>query len=176
MAQGEMALVVGAGPGLGAALARRFAAAGMAVAMARRDIDRLKPLAEAVGARAFVCDATDPASVADWCAFEQAFLGQRGLPHAAGINHGLAHFQHLFSGDSYAAGYYVYLWAEVLDADAWDAFQEAGDAFDPAVAQRLRRCIYAVGNTVEPAEAFRAFRGRDPVIGPLLRQKGLVAA
>ena len=79
-------------------------------------------------------------------------------------------------GSGYAAGYYVYLWAEVLDADGFDAFVEAGDPFDAAVAARLRRYIYSTGNSVEPGAAFRAFRGRDPVIEPLLRQKGLVAA
>ncbi|HEX2546592.1 MAG TPA: M3 family metallopeptidase [Ramlibacter sp.] len=114
----------------------------------------------------------DPASVTDWTAYEEQVLRERGLPSETGINHRLAHFQHLFSG-GYAAGYYVYLWAEVLDADAWDAFQEAGSPFAPGVAQRLRECIYASGNSVEPGEAFRRFRGRDPVIGPLLKQKGL---
>jgi len=114
----------------------------------------------------------DPASVADWTALEEQLLRERGLPQAAGINHRLAHFQHLFSG-GYAAGYYVYLWAEVLDADAWEAFMEAGSPFDAAVAGRLQRCIYSTGNSVEPGAAFRAFRGRDPVIEPLLRQKGL---
>ena len=117
----------------------------------------------------------DPASVADWTTFEDAMLREHGLPAAVGINHRLAHFQHLFAGDSYAAGYYVYLWAEVLDADAWDAFVEAGDPFDAEVAERLRRCIYSTGNSVEPGAAFRAFRGRDPVVEPLLRQKGLLA-
>lgn len=116
----------------------------------------------------------DPAAVADWTAFEDQVLRERGLPAATGINHRLTHFQHLFSGDSYAAGYYVYLWAEVLEADAWRAFVEAGDPFDPVVAQRLKRCIYSVGNAVEPGEAFRTFRGRDAVITPLLQQKGLV--
>ena len=64
----------------------------------------------------------------------------------------------------------------MLDADAWDAFVEAGSPFDAEVAQRLKRCIYSTGNSVEPGAAFRAFRGRDPVIGPLLQQKGLVEA
>jgi peptidyl-dipeptidase Dcp len=117
----------------------------------------------------------DPASVADWPAYEEQVLRERGLPEAAGINHRLAHFQHLFSG-GYAAGYYVYLWAEVLDSDAWEAFVEAGSPFDAEVAARLKRCIYSTGNSVEPGAAFRAFRGRDPVIEPLLRQKGLLAA
>ena len=118
----------------------------------------------------------DPASVSDWPAFEEQVLRERGLPAATGINHRLAHFQHLFASDGYAAGYYVYLWAEVLDADAWEAFVEAGSPFDAQTAQRLRACIYSTGNSVEPGAAFRAFRGRDPVIEPLLRQKGLVPA
>ncbi|MCG2593394.1 M3 family metallopeptidase [Ramlibacter sp. XY19] len=118
----------------------------------------------------------DPASVQDWSAFEADFLRARGLPAATGQMHRLVHFQHLFNGDGYAAGYYVYLWAEVLDADAYDAFREAGSPFAPEVAARLLKCIYSAGNSVEPAEAFRAFRGRDPVIAPLLQKKGLVAA
>ena len=90
------------------------------------------------------------------------------------MNHRLPHFQHLFSGSSYAAGYYVYLWAEVLDADGFDAFAEAGDPFDPAVAQRLQRFIYASGDSIEPKAAYRAFRGREATVEPMLRKKGLV--
>jgi peptidyl-dipeptidase Dcp len=90
-----------------------------------------------------------------------------------GLNHRLVHFQHLFSSDAYAAGYYVYLWAEVLEADAYDAFREAGSPFEPGVAQRLQRCIYAAGNSVEPGQAFEAFRGRGPRVEPLLEQRGL---
>lgn len=117
----------------------------------------------------------DPASVTDWTAFEAQVLSERGLPAAVGINHRLPHFQHLFCGDSYAAGYYVYLWAEVLDADAYGAFREAGDPFDAAVAQRLLRCIYSTGNSVEPGRAFESFRGRPPRLEPLLEQRGLLA-
>src|SRR5207248_2402517 len=83
---------------------------------------------------------------------------------------------HLFAGSSYAAGYYVYLWAEVLDADGFDAFVEAGDPFDRAVAERLRRYIYASGNSIEPTAAFQAFRGRPPVVDPMLKKKGLIEA
>ena len=118
----------------------------------------------------------DPASVGDWTAFEAEFLRQRGLPAATGIMHRLTHFQHLFNHDAYAAGYYVYLWAEVLDADAYGAFREAGSPFAPEVAAKLLRCIYSAGNSVEPAEAFRSFRGRDPELAPLLQKKGLVPA
>jgi peptidyl-dipeptidase Dcp len=110
----------------------------------------------------------------DIVAFEAAVLAARGLPPGVGINHRLPHFQHLFSGSSYAAGYYVYLWAEVLDADAHDAFVEAGDVFDPEVAGRLRRHIYGSGDSIEPGAAYRAFRGRDPKIEPMLRDRGLL--
>lgn len=118
----------------------------------------------------------DPASVTDWCAFESDTLAALGLDPAIGVMHRLVHFQHLFSTDAYAAGYYVYLWAEVLEADAWGAFTEAGDPFAPDVAARLRRCIYAAGNSVEPGAAYHAFRGRAPGIEPLLAQRGLVDA
>jgi peptidyl-dipeptidase Dcp len=111
---------------------------------------------------------------ADLCAFEADLLRERGLPHGVGLNHRLVHFQHLFSGSGYAAGYYVYLWAEVLDADGYDAFREAGSPFDPAVAQRLRRFIYGSGNSLEPGAAYRAFRGRDAAVTPLLKKRGLL--
>jgi len=116
----------------------------------------------------------DPAGVEDWAAFEAQVLHERGLPPAVGINHRMMHFQHLFCGDSYAAGYYVYLWAEVLDADAYGAFEEAGDPFDATVAARLKRCIYSAGNSVEPGRAFEAFRGRPPKLEPLLEKRGLL--
>jgi len=105
--------------------------------------------------------------------FERAELARIGLPHGVGVNHRLVNFQHLFSG-GYAAGYYVYLWAEVLDADGYDAFVEAGDPFDPAVAHRVARFIYSAGNSIEPGAAYRAFRGRDAVAEPMLRERGLL--
>jgi peptidyl-dipeptidase Dcp len=105
-----------------------------------------------------------PEAPHDVVAFEAETVKRWGLPPEVGMNHRLTHFQHLFSSAGYAAGYYVYLWAEVLDCDAFDAFVEAGNVFDGAVAARLRDCIYSSGNSVEPGEAFRAFRGRDPVV------------
>lgn len=117
-----------------------------------------------------------PAAPADVVAFERDTLARWQLPGEVGVNHRLTHFQHLFSSAGYAAGYYVYLWAEVLDCDAFGAFVEAGDVFDPGVAARLRECIYASGNSREPGEAFRAFRGRDPVIEPMLKERGLLPA
>ncbi len=109
----------------------------------------------------------------DIAAFERAELARIGMPREIPMRHRLPHFDHLFGGSSYAAGYYVYMWAQVLDADGYQAFVEAGDPFDPAVALRLKRCIYAAGASVPPAEAFRAFRGRDPVVGPMLARRGL---
>ncbi|KPF50701.1 peptidase M3 [beta proteobacterium AAP121] len=116
-------------------------------------------------------DAEPPADV---CAWEADLLQRAGLPHAVGLNHRLVHFQHLFAGSSYAAGYYVYLWAEVLDADGYDAFTEAGSPFDPQVAQALQRYIYSSGNSLEPGAAYAAFRGRAATVQPLLKKKGLL--
>jgi len=112
----------------------------------------------------------------DLCAFEAETLQRLGLPDGVGMNHRLVHFQHLFSSSGYAAGYYVYLWAEVLDADGYEAFKEAGDPFDARVAAALRRYIYASGNSLEPGAAYAAFRGRAPKVEPLLRKRGLVPA
>lgn len=117
-----------------------------------------------------------PEAPADVVAFERDTLARWQLPPEVGLNHRLTHFQHLFSSAGYAAGYYVYLWAEVLDCDAFDAFVEAGDVFDTAVAARLRACILSAGNSREPGEAFRAFRGRDPVVEPMLKDRGLLPA
>ena len=110
----------------------------------------------------------------DVVAFEAQVLQQRGLPAGVGLNHRFSHFQHLFAGSGYAAGYYVYLWAEVLDADAYDAFVEAGDPFDAAVATRLQRHIYAAGDSVEPGATYAAFRGRAAQLEPMLKKRGLL--
>ena len=107
--------------------------------------------------------------------FESEQAQRLGIPEDIGQRHHLSHFQHLFAGAGYAAGYYVYMWAEVLEADGFEAFTEAGDAFDPATAQRLLRTIYSTGNTHNPADAYRAFRGRDPRVEPMLRKRGLLA-
>jgi peptidyl-dipeptidase Dcp len=111
---------------------------------------------------------------ADPVAFEAQVLRERGLPPGVGVNHRFTHFQHLFYGSGYAAGYYVYLWAEVLDADAFDAFTEAGSPFDAAVAQRLLKHIYAAGDSVEPGVTYEAFRGRAARIESMLEKKGLL--
>ena len=116
---------------------------------------------------------SDPATI-DIAAFERRKLADLGMPPAMVMRHRLPHFLHLFSSSAYASAYYVYLWAEVLDADAYDAFVDAGDPFDPSTAERLQRFIYSSGNTIEPGEAYRSFRGRDADIQPLLRGRGLL--
>ena len=118
---------------------------------------------------------TDPTGV-DITAFERAELERIGMPREILPRHRLPHFGHLFASAGYAAGYYVYLWAEVLDADGYDAFVEAGDPFDAEVAERARKYVYSSGGTLPPAVAFRLFRGRDPRVEPLLAQRGLVEA
>ena len=110
----------------------------------------------------------------DVVAFEKAELARLGMPAAIPMMHRLTHFRHLFAGDSYAAGYYVYMWAEVLDADAFDAFVEAGDPFDAVTAERLHRYVYSAGNSIEPRDGYAAFRGRAAKVEPMLRKKGLL--
>jgi len=106
-------------------------------------------------------------------AFEESLRARIGIPDAIALRHRPAHFQHIFAGSSYAAGYYTYLWAEVMEADAFEAFEEAAGIFDPAVAQRLHKYIYSSGGTMKPGEAYRAFRGRDPSVEPLMEKRGL---
>jgi peptidyl-dipeptidase Dcp len=115
-----------------------------------------------------------PAAPDDIVAFEAEVLAREGLPPGVGLNHRLPHFQHLFSSDGYAAGYYVYLWAEVLDCDVYEAFVEAGDPFHHDTAERLLRHVYAAGDSVEPGATFQAFRGRAPRVEPMLRERGLI--
>jgi len=118
---------------------------------------------------------TQPAEI-DPTAFEATALARLGMPHEIVMRHRPPHFAHIFSGGGYAAAYYSYMWSEVLDADAFAAFEESGDIFDPATAQRLRECIYAAGGSQEPAEAYKAFRGRLPSADALLRKRGFAAA
>ena len=106
--------------------------------------------------------------------FEQASLAKIGMPAGMVMRHRPAHFGHVFAGDGYSAAYYSYLWSEVLDADGFGAFEEAGDIFEPGAAKRLRDYVYSAGALREPAEAYRLFRGRLPDPGALLRKRGLV--
>ncbi len=118
---------------------------------------------------------TQPASAsADVRAFEQRELEKIGMPAEIAMRHRPQQFGHIFSGDHYAAGYYSYMWSEVMDADAFGAFEEAGNIFDPAVAGRLHDDIYSSGGSRDPEEAYIAFRGREPEADALLRRRGLL--
>lgn len=119
--------------------------------------------------------APEPASI-DVAAFEKAELQRIGMPAGITMRHRSPHFGHVFSGDGYSAGYYSYLWSEVLDADAFQAFRDTGDIFDPATAEKLRAHIYAAGHTREPDEAYTLFRGRLPSVDALLQKRGLKEA
>ena len=103
-------------------------------------------------------------------------LGALGLPHAIPMRHATPHFAHVFGGDGYSAGYYSYMWSEVMDADAFEAFGEAGGPFDPATAARLEKFILSAGGRAEGDALYRAFRGRMPGVEALLRGRGLAAA
>ena len=107
-------------------------------------------------------------------AFERTALSRIGMPEEIVMRHRPPHFQHVFSGGGYAAAYYSYMWSEVLDADAFAAFEEAGDIFDRETAQKLRDNIYAAGGSREPEAAYIAFRGRLPTPDALLARRGLV--
>jgi peptidyl-dipeptidase Dcp len=118
---------------------------------------------------------TQPASASrDVRAFEQAELKKIGMPEEIAMRHRPTQFGHIFSGDHYASGYYSYMWSEVMDADAFGAFEEAGDIFDPATAKRLHDDIYSSGGSVDPEAAYVAFRGREPEADALLRRRGLL--
>ena len=104
--------------------------------------------------------------------FEKEALAEIGMPKEIVLRHRLPHFLHVFSSDSYSAGYYSYLWSDVLTADAFGAFIEAGGPYDRKVADRLRKSIFSVGNTIDPAEAYRNFRGRDPKVEALMKKRG----
>lgn len=111
---------------------------------------------------------------ADPMAFEAETLAKIEMPEAIAMRHRTPHFQHVFSGDGYSAGYYSYLWSEVLDADAFAAFEETGDAFDPALARKLRDNIYAAGGSRDPEALYRAFRGKMPTAEAMMRKRGLL--
>jgi peptidyl-dipeptidase Dcp len=114
--------------------------------------------------------ATDAAI--DPAAFERETLAALGMPKQIVMRHRTPQFAHIFSSDGYSAGYYSYLWADTLTADAWEAFVEAGGPYDKAMARKLYDHVLSVGNTVDPAEAYRAFRGKDPGIAALMRKRG----
>lgn len=105
-------------------------------------------------------------------AFEKASLARIGMPREIVMRHRLPQFNHLFTSDAYSAGYYSYLWSETMDADTWAYFEESGDVFNPDIAGRFKSIMLAPGNTTDRAEAYRAFRGRDPDVAALLKVRG----
>ncbi|HVV88805.1 MAG TPA: M3 family metallopeptidase [Kofleriaceae bacterium] len=115
---------------------------------------------------------TRPDGITDVDGFERDTLARIGAPREVTMRHRLPQFAHLFSSDAYSAGYYSYLWSEVMDADTRLAFQEAGDMFDATIAEKLRTHILAPGNSTDRGEAYRRFRGRDPEVRALLLKRG----
>ncbi len=114
-------------------------------------------------------------AIAEPMALEANKLNEIGMPRSIVMRHRSPHFLHVFSGDGYSAGYYSYMWSEVLDADAFAAFEETGNAFDPVMAARLKDNIYSVGGSVDPEDAYKAFRGKLPSPDAMLAKKGLAA-
>jgi len=114
----------------------------------------------------------DIAAAADVDGFEREDLARIANPQEIAMRHRPPHFAHIFSGGGYAAAYYSYMWSEVLDADAFAAFEETGDIFDPATAKRLHDTIYSAGGSQDPADAYKAFRGRLPSADALLKKRG----
>jgi peptidyl-dipeptidase Dcp len=110
--------------------------------------------------------------VVDPDAFEKTALAELGMPKEMVMRHRLPQFGHLFSSDSYSAGYYSYLWSETMDADTWAAFEEAGNPYDRATADRFRTILLSTGNETDRADAYRQFRGRDPDVKALLKRRG----
>jgi peptidyl-dipeptidase Dcp len=108
----------------------------------------------------------------DPAAFEREQLARIGMPREIALRHRLTHFDHLFGSDAYSAGYYSYLWSDVMAADAWQAFMEAGGPWDSAVAGRMHRHILSNGNSSDRAEAYRLFRGRDADVAALFEDRG----
>jgi peptidyl-dipeptidase Dcp len=119
--------------------------------------------------------ALDPEQAAriDPMAFQADVLAELRMPDAIVMRHATPHFSHVFSGDGYSAGYYSYMWSGVLDADAFRAFEEAGDSFDAGTARKLHRHIYASGGSRDPEDAYIGFRGKLPSPDALLDKEGL---
>ena len=110
--------------------------------------------------------------VTDPRAFEKETLTEIGMPREMVMRHRLPQFNHLFSSDAYSAGYYSYLWSETMDADTWAAFEEGGNVWDKNIAEKFRTLVLSTGNETDRAEAYRAFRGRDPDVKYILKKRG----
>ena len=118
----------------------------------------------------------ESAAPADPMAKQAEVLAEIGMPKAIGMRHATPHFAHVFAGDGYSAGYYSYMWSEVMDADAFAAFEQAGGAFDPERAKALEDNILSTGGSREAEDLYLAFRGRLPGVEALLKGRGLIAA
>jgi peptidyl-dipeptidase Dcp len=118
--------------------------------------------------------AAQPGARIDPDKFERETLAALGMPREIVMRHRTPQFGHIFSGDGYSAGYYSYLWSDTLTADAWEAFIEAKGPWDRELARRLRDNVFSVGNTIDPTDGYRAFRGRDPGIDALMRKRGFL--
>ena len=112
--------------------------------------------------------------ISDPMEFERNKLAELHMPDAIVMRHRTPHFAHVFSGDGYSAGYYSYMWSEVLDADAFRAFEESGDPFNAELAEKLRKHVYSSGGSVDPEEAYKAFRGAMPKPDAMMEKRGLV--
>jgi peptidyl-dipeptidase Dcp len=144
--------------------------------LAAKNYDQGFATVEYVASALVELDFHDRPPPADPMAAQAATLAGLGMPQAIVMRHATPHFQHVFAGDGYASGYYSYMWSEVMDADAFAAFEEAGDVFDQATAARLAEHVYSAGGSREAGELYVAFRGRMPGVEALLAQRGLTAA
>jgi peptidyl-dipeptidase Dcp len=105
--------------------------------------------------------------------FETETLAALEMPETIAMRHRTPHFGHVFAGDGYSAGYYSYMWSEVLDADAFSAFEESGDPFNPALARKLKENIYSAGGSKDPEDLYKAFRGKMPTAEAMMVKRGL---
>lgn len=148
--------------------------------IAARTFDRARETLEYLGSAFFDLDVHETPQRSDAPieakSFEQAELARLGMPAEIFMRHRPPHFAHVFAGNGYASAYYSYLWSEVLDADAFNAFEEAGDIFDPATAKKLKDHIYSAGGTRDPEALYVAFRGRLPTADALLKKRGFGVA
>ena len=143
--------------------------------LAARDFDQSFATVEYVASALVDLAFHEGAAPADPMATQAEVLDDLGMPSAIRMRHATPHFAHVFAGDGYSSGYYSYMWSEVMDADAFDAFLEAGDPFAPDVAQRLERFILSAGGSQDAESLYRQFRGRMPGVEPLLKGRGLAA-
>ena len=144
--------------------------------IAARNFDQGFATVEYLASALVDLDFHEGAAPADPIAAQAATLARLGMPKAITMRHAAPHFQHVFTGDGYASGYYSYMWSEVMDADAFAAFEETGDVFDPATAARLAEHVYSAGGARDEAALYIAFRGRMPGVEALLAKRGLQRA